>query len=184
MSFLKVFNDADATQPVFSATEGDVIARELGAHGIRFERWPLKALSESADQAEILAAYSEEVERLRREEGFQSADVIHMTPDHPDKDALRTKFLDEHRHDEDEVRFFVRGEGVFYLHLDNRVYAIGCAQGDLMSVPTGTPHWFDMGPAPAFSCIRLFTRTEGWIAHMTGSPIAERFPRFEGLEAS
>lgn len=184
MSFLKVYHEAHPGQPVRSTREGDAIAEELAPHGVRFERWALRDLPAQADQEAILSAYADEVTRLKENEGFATADVIHMTPDHPDRAALRNKFLEEHQHSEDEVRFFVRGEGIFYLHLDDHIYAVGCSQGDLMSVPTGTRHWFDMGPAPAFSCIRLFTRTEGWIAQMTGSPIAGNFPRFEQLEQS
>jgi 1,2-dihydroxy-3-keto-5-methylthiopentene dioxygenase len=54
-----------------------------------------------------------------------------------------------------------------------------CEQGDLISVPDGTTHWFDMGPRPHFTAIRLFTNPEGWVANFTGSDIASRFPRFE-----
>ena len=90
---------------------------------------------------------------------------------------LRRKFLDEHTHAEDEVRFFVEGEGTFYLHLGGRVFRTLCCRDDLISVPAGTPHWFDMGPAPRFAAIRLFTNPEGWVARFTGSPIAEGFPR-------
>lgn len=183
MSFLHVYHEADGEQPILSTFDGERIAQELGAHGIRFERWGLVELPEEADQDSILAAYGDEVARLQEEDGFATADVIHMRPDHPDKEALRTKFLDEHRHSEDEVRFFVRGLGIFYLHLNDRVYAVGCGAGDLISVPTGTTHWFDMGPNPDFTCIRMFTNKEGWVAQMTGSPIAARFPRFEALAA-
>ena len=35
--------------------------------------------------------------------------------------AARSKFLAEHRHAEDEVRFFVAGRGCFYLHLEPEV---------------------------------------------------------------
>ena len=51
--------------------------------------------------------------------------------------------------------------------------------GDLVRVPAGMPHWFDMGPRPRFTAIRLFTNPEGWVAHYTGSDIARRFPRHE-----
>ncbi|MEC9482011.1 MAG: cupin, partial [Halomonas sp.] len=60
-------------------------------------------------------------------------------------------------------------------------YVIGCAAGDLISVPAGTPHWFDMGPEPNFMAIRLFTDSQDWVARMTGSDIASRFPRYEVL---
>ncbi|SDF83653.1 acireductone dioxygenase apoprotein [Onishia taeanensis] len=182
MSFLNVYHDHDPDQPLLTTHDGERIAAELAAHGIRFERWATKAdLAPDADPEVVLAAYAEEIERLKADNGFATADVIGLTPEHPDREALRAKFLDEHRHSEDEVRFFVRGEGVFYLHLDSRVYAVGCAQGDLMSVPAGTPHWFDMGPAPHFTAIRLFTNPEGWVANFTGAGIAARFPRFEAL---
>ncbi len=100
-----------------------------------------------------------------------------MQPDHPNKEALRKKFLDEHTHSEDEVRFFVEGQGLFCIHKAGQVFLVLCEKGDLISVPEGTPHWFDMGSEPRFTAIRLFTHTEGWVARMTGNDIASRFPR-------
>ena len=47
-----------------------------------------------------------------------------------------------------------------------------------MSVPAGTRHWFDMGPAPRFTAIRLFTNPDGWVAKFTGTEIAATFPAF------
>ena len=102
-----------------------------------------------------------------------------MYPDHPDRVALRQKFLSEHTHGEDEVRFFVEGAGLFCLHLDERVYAVLCTKGDLISVPAGTRHWFDMGDRPRFTAIRLFNNPDGWIARFTGDTLAERFPRLD-----
>src|SRR5690606_22918470 len=106
-------------------------------------------------------------------------DVISLNADHPDKDALRQKFLSEHTHSEDEVRFFVDGCGLFTLHIDARVYEVLCERGDLISVPAGVAHWFDMGPAPRFVAIRFFNNTEGWVARFTGSTIADRFSRLD-----
>ena len=92
---------------------------------------------------------------------------------------LRQKFLSEHRHSEDEVRFFVAGRGLFSLHLNKQIYEVLCEQGDLISVPADTPHWFDMGARPAFVAIRFFNNQEGWVAHYSGNPIAEQFSRLE-----
>jgi 1,2-dihydroxy-3-keto-5-methylthiopentene dioxygenase len=153
------------------------IAGELAAIGVRFEQWPLRALPVDADQLAVLAAFAPEIERLRAENGYVSVDVIRMTPDHPERDALRTKFLSEHRHSEDEVRFFVEGEGLFTLRSDNGVHALLCEAGDLISVPAGMRHWFDMGPSPRFTAIRLFVDPAGWVANFTGDAIADRFPR-------
>jgi len=103
--------------------------------------------------------------------------VISLTPDHPDRAALRAKFLNEHTHSEDEVRFFVAGRGQFTLHIGDKIYETLCVQGDLIGVPDGTRHWFDMSESPYFIAIRLFTNKEGWVANFTGSDIAEKFPR-------
>ncbi|WP_029622775.1 1,2-dihydroxy-3-keto-5-methylthiopentene dioxygenase [Sphingomonas elodea] len=182
MSQLRIFAETGST-PLLDTREPMTIAAELAAQGVRFERWPARPIAADADQEAVLAAFAPEVERLKAEKGYRSVDVIRMVPDHPEKDLLRAKFLSEHRHAEDEVRFFVEGEGLFTLHLNDRVYAVLCEAGDLISVPAGTPHWFDMGPAPRFTAIRLFTNADGWIAQFTGDAIAERFPRHEPVAA-
>ena len=127
----------------------------------------------------ILASYRPEIDRLVQEAGYQSVDVVNLYPDHPDRVALRQKFLNEHTHGEDEVRFFVEGAGLFCLHLNQRDYAVLCVKNDLISVPAGTLHWFDMGSHPRFTAIRLFNNPDGWIARFTGDSIAERFPRLD-----
>jgi 1,2-dihydroxy-3-keto-5-methylthiopentene dioxygenase len=106
-------------------------------------------------------------------------DVVSLNRDAPNKDELRKKFLSEHTHSEDEVRFFVVGEGLFTLHLGQQVCEVLCRQGDLISVPAHTPHWFDMGPNPNFIAIRFFNNPEGWVANYTGSSIADAFSRLE-----
>jgi 1,2-dihydroxy-3-keto-5-methylthiopentene dioxygenase len=67
---------------------------------------------------------------------------------------------------------------MFYLHADARVHMVLCERNDLISVPAGMRHWFDMGPQPHFTVLRLFTRPEGWVARFTGDTIAARFPTF------
>ncbi|MFZ9349045.1 MAG: 1,2-dihydroxy-3-keto-5-methylthiopentene dioxygenase, partial [Arenimonas sp.] len=128
----------------------------------------------------ILAAYKPEIDQLVAENGFRAVDVVSINPDHPDREAMRAKFLSEHSHKEDEVRFFVRGSGLFTLHIGDRVYEVLCQTQDLIRVPDGTKHWFDMGPAPRFTAIRFFTEADGWVGYFTESGLAERFPRYEG----
>lgn len=166
-------------------TDYAAIAAQLSALGVRFERWQASVpLSAGAGQDEVLAAYREPVERLTREYGFKSVDVVSLRPDHPQKAELRGKFLAEHVHSDFEVRFFVDGSGLFYLHVGEHIYLVLCEQGDLISVPANTPHWFDMGEHPNFKCIRLFTVTDGWVAKFTDSGIAERFPGFDQFVAA
>ena len=163
--------------------EGARIAEALAPIGVRFEQWPARALPADPDQDAVLDAFAPEVERLKAENGYQAVDVMRVTPDRPDRAALRTKFLSEHRHSEDEVRFFVEGEGLFTLREDDKVYAVLCTAGDLISVPAGMRHWFDMGAAPGFTVIRMYVDPAGWVANYTGDAIADRFPRHEPVAA-
>ena len=179
MSRLRIFANDAPDNPLLETRDGDEIARELDRIGVTFERWQASApLAPGASQEEVLAAYREDVDRLVAERGFNSVDVISIAPDHPERDELRQKFLDEHYHREDEVRFFVAGSGLFTLHVEGKVYEVECVKDDLIAVPDGTTHWFDMGPRPSFVAIRFFQQPDGWIGHFTGSDIAQRFPRY------
>lgn len=156
------------------------IAEKLRSIGVQFERWQTESVFTSdSDSQSVLEAYQGSIARLKQQYGFQSVDVISLKADHPNKDALRQKFLSEHTHRDFEVRFFVEGRGLFYLHVAEQIYAVLCEQGDLISVPANTTHWFDMGENPDFKCIRLFTTEEGWIADFTGSDIAAQFPTLD-----
>ena len=176
MSRLQVFDDADGATPLLDTQDEAAIADALRQIGVLFERWPLKPLAADSD---VLTVYADEVARLTTQGGYRSIDVARIAPDHPEREAMRGKFLSEHTHGEDEVRFFVEGEGLFTLHHDARVFNMLCSAGDLISVPAGMRHWFDMGAAPRFTAIRLFVNPDGWVAAFTGSDIATRFPRLE-----
>ncbi|MGR9088459.1 MAG: 1,2-dihydroxy-3-keto-5-methylthiopentene dioxygenase [Gammaproteobacteria bacterium] len=163
-----------------TVTDFGGIRSRLDQIGVQFERWTAsRELPEDADQEAVISAYRDSIDRLKRLYGFKSVDVVSLKPDHPEKDAFRQKFLSEHTHDDFEVRFFIDGKGLFYLHVDKKVYAVLCEKGDLISVPAKTLHWFDMGEQPSFKCIRLFTTPEGWAANFTGNEIAKKFPTFD-----
>ena len=167
-------------EAVGTLSDHAAIAAALGELGVEFERWDAnQPLADDADQATVLAAYKDDVEQLNARYGFQSVDVVALGPDHPQKAEMRQKFLAEHTHADFEVRFFVDGSGLFYLHVDDKVYMVLCEKGDLISVPANTTHWFDMGAHPHFKCIRFFTTSDGWVGNFTGSDIATRFPDFD-----
>ena len=110
-------------------------------------------------------------------EGYQTSDVINVHPGLENIETLAKKFLSEHIHSEDEVRFFVDGEGLFWFNLENNdpVFCLLCERGDLISVPAGTKHWFDFGPKRFVKCIRVFIDPSGWVADYTGSDIADDY---------
>ena len=158
------------------------IKTELAGRGIRFERWSAALdLPAEADQEAILAAYGPEIARVQASGNYPTVDAIRLAPNHPDRASLRQKFLAEHTHSEDEVRFFVEGRGLFCLHLGEEVLQLICESGDWIAVPAGTRHWFDMGPEPSFCALRFFHNSEGWVAQFTGDPIAEGYPLLDQL---
>ena len=176
MSRLAIHPSSSNTAPSLTTSDGARIAQELEKVGVRFERWQANVkLAPSAGQDEVLAAYAKDVERLKQLGGYKTQDVVRMHPEHPDRKAARAKFLNEHIHEDDEVRFFVEGGGTFFLHIGDTVYEVLCEKDDLLSVPAGTKHWFDMGERPLFAAIRIFISPEGWVAKFTGDTIAARF---------
>ncbi|HAF00834.1 MAG TPA: cupin [Methylophilaceae bacterium] len=184
MSILAIYHQdhPEAAEIIYSH---DAISAQLEKIGGMFESWQANiVLAEDANQDSILQAYATQVTRLKEKYNFQSADVISVTSDNPQKAQIRAKFLDEHIHSDFEVRFFVEGKGLFYLHPDEHVYAILCEQGDLISVPAGIKHWFDMGGEPHLKCIRLFTKAEGWVANFTGDTISKSFLTIESFTES
>ena len=176
---LRVYDESNPSTPLIQTSDYQEMAAVLGDINIRFEQWQAnQELPVDFTQEGVIAAYQDDVNRLVMENGYKSVDVIRMFPDNPKKQMLREKFLNEHQHSEDEVRFFVEGSGLFYLHVEDRVYLVFCEKGDLISIPACYSHWFDMGDEPFFTAIRFFVEPNGWIANFTGSDIAKSFPRF------
>ncbi|MFN3598455.1 MAG: 1,2-dihydroxy-3-keto-5-methylthiopentene dioxygenase [Aquificaceae bacterium] len=183
MSLLKVYDEEGNL--LESIKDYEEIRKKLASLKVIFERWNTdKELPWSATQEEVLQVYKEDVERIVREYGFKSIDVVSLTPDHPKREELRNMFLSEHTHSDFEVRFFVDGCGTFYLHIGDKVYVVLCEKGDFISVPANTKHWFDMGIKPFFKAIRFFSIPEGWVANFTGSDISKRLPSHDGIVES
>lgn len=149
----------------------------LKPFGIVFEQWDVAGrIGPDATNEEILDAYSPEIERLKSEHGFVTADVINVNPETPGLDDMLAKFDKEHLHTEDEVRFTVKGSGVFHIHpADGPVFGITVESGDLISVPKGTHHWFNLCSDKTIRCIRLFEDMAGWTPHYMEEPVHESY---------
>jgi len=158
-------------------TDPQQICDFLKPFGICYEQWDVAGrIGPDATSEEILAAYAPEIERLKAAGGFVTADVINVTPDTPGLDAMLAKFSKEHTHSEDEVRFTVKGSGVFHIHPSNGpVFAIQVEAGDLINVPLGTQHWFDLCNDKTIRCIRLFQDKSGWTPHYIDNGVHERY---------
>ena len=188
MTLLQVMPDDRPDTVLLRSDDATTIEAELKNHGVQFSQWPCSPeLDLDSSHEEILAAYSDEVDELKARGGYRLVDVAAMRPDNADPgwteraNKARDTFLNEHWHTEDEVRFFAAGRGCFYLHLDGRVLAVVCEAGDLLAVPAGTLHWFDMGARPYFVAIRFFEEEDGWVGNFTGNRISAAFPSLDEL---
>ena len=153
------------------------IASFLAPHGIFHERWELEErVHPDAAPEQILDAYKPEIDKLKTQGGYVTADVINVNPETPGLDAMMAKYRSEHTHSEDEVRFILKGRGLFHIHpKTGPIFAIQVEPGDLINVPRGTLHWFDLCADRTIRAIRLFQDKSGWVPSYSDSGIHEKY---------
>jgi 1,2-dihydroxy-3-keto-5-methylthiopentene dioxygenase len=158
-------------------TDHQTVEAFLATHGIEHKRWaPDRPLGTDAPPDAVLAAYAREIDALKARGGYRTADVIDVGPDTPNLDTMLAKFNREHWHDEDEVRFIIEGRGLFHVHpVGGPVFVLEVEAGDLIRVPRGTRHWFDLCAERRIRAIRLFQDPAGWTPHYTESGIDQGF---------
>ena len=151
----------------------EAITDYLSSIGVDYERWdPSHPVGPNASAEDILAAYATEIEKLKARGGYVTSDVIDVNPRTPGLDEMLAKFNREHWHDEDEVRFIIQGRGLFHLHpRQGAVVAIEVEPGDLIRVPRGMWHWFNLCADREVRAIRLFQDPAGWAPQYTESRV-------------
>lgn len=175
---MAILSIPDLNKTVHNVSE---IRQFLNERGVFFDQWQADVVFEdTANQEEILKAYESSLTPFMNAGGYQTADVITINKLTENYEAIRAKFLAEHTHSEDEIRFFVDGEGLFWFNLENEpVFNLLCEKGDLISVPAGTKHWFDAGENnPFVKAIRIFIDMSGWVPIYTESGLEQRFSTF------
>ncbi|MBN9292529.1 MAG: cupin [Flavobacteriia bacterium] len=159
------------------------IRKFLNDRGVFFDQWTCDVeFTDHSTQEEIIAAYEKDLKPFMENGGYHTADVININASTPNYEAVRAKFLAEHTHSEDEIRFFVDGKGLFWFNLENGepVFNLLCERGDLISVPEGTKHWFDAGAEnPFVKAIRIFIDMSGWVPHYTESGVDKKYETFK-----
>lgn len=150
------------------------MASVLEAEGLVYRNWDVSRLRgdlrdnyalTDTEKTEILAAFGDEIARLKAEGGYVSADVVVLSEKIPDLETLLGKFSREHHHSEDEVRFVVDGHGIFTIRgRSGRYFDVMVGPGDLITVPAGTRHRFTLAEDRRIKCIRLFQDPAGWAA--------------------
>ena len=172
MSYIAVYAVASPDTPNKVLTHFDDIVSTLAEHGVRFERWQPSLIEKGASDEHVIAAYQAQIDAL----GYQSVDVLRVTSDQSQHAELRARLRNERRCSADEVRFFIAGQGLFNLRIGDFVYAVRCEKNDLLVIPAGVAHWFDMGENPHFVALRLFNPEQERAPVFTGDDSAQRFP--------
>lgn len=128
---------------------------DLRAAGALYERLPVDP-----------QAYQPPLDRLKAERGYVEQDVIELRPDTPNLEALCAKFIDEHLHTDDEVRYVLEGEGIFDLRsTGDQWMRVTVESGDLLVVPANLHHRFMLTERKQIRCVRLFKDSAGWVPH-------------------
>src|ERR1700761_2360870 len=172
MAVLTLINE----NQIFSNPED--IGRHLAPAGIEYDRWEiLPGIDKEASSEFILEAYAEHIERVKEKGGYAKADVVNVNSATPGLDTMLSRFSTEHWHDEEEVRFILHGRGVYHVHLrdSNTVSKLEVEAGDMIRVPRGTLHWFDLCAEREIKAIRFFQDATGWTPYYTQSGLEKQY---------
>jgi 1,2-dihydroxy-3-keto-5-methylthiopentene dioxygenase len=136
----------------------------LRAEGVHYDRLELEP-----------ARHQGPLQIFKDGQGYVQQDEVALRPDNPRLDEICAKFLDEHCHDEDEVRFVLDGAGIFDIRSrDDRWMRVEVEAGDLIVVPAGRWHRFLLTGARSIRAVRLFKDAAGWVPHYRQASVAAR----------
>lgn len=159
-------------------TDTTEISKFLSQYSIWYRYFAeIEEIPQDASDEEVLQIFATPITELKKQGGYTTADVINITPDIESLQVMLDKFNKEHWHDEDEVRFIVEGRGLFHINPGNNdeVFSIEMTKGDMINVPRGTYHWFDLCKEQRVRAIRLFQQKSGWTPHYTNSQEDQKF---------
>ncbi|MCX7760139.1 MAG: cupin domain-containing protein [Hydrogenothermaceae bacterium] len=154
-------------------TDSNQIKEFLAQYGVVYDRWGVDRLSEDIrkkydideeNSKTIIEAYRKELEELKSKMGYITEDIVVLSDKTPNLDGLMEKFKREHHHTDDEVRFVVDGSGIFPVKIDGDIVDIHVEAGELIVVPAGARHWFELDENRKIKCIRVFKTPAGWEA--------------------
>jgi 1,2-dihydroxy-3-keto-5-methylthiopentene dioxygenase len=146
----------------YRTTEKPLSAADLEAHGVHFRHLGLDR-----------AVFQPVLDTLSTKNGYGTQDEVKLGPDTPNLAQVLKKFDDEHLHSDDEVRFVLDGEAVFDIRsTDDRWMRVVVEAGDLIVVPKGRNHRFELGASGKVHCVRLFKDPSGWVPEYRPNPPA------------
>jgi 1,2-dihydroxy-3-keto-5-methylthiopentene dioxygenase len=183
VSQLALYNQFNLRAPLKVSDDHAIQVAELAEDGIYFAQHDILTMlpntSPTGDQ--LLKLYEELVENVKREHNYLYADIARIHEDDVHGVVLRSQYISEHTHNEDEARFFIEGAVLVYIHVQEKIHILQCGAGDLLIIPKKVKHWMDIGPQPHFTAIRWYNTRGGLQTEFTGSYVAESTPRWETI---
>ena len=114
----------------------------------------------------VPSEYQPVLDKLSDSQGYNTQDIVELSPDMENLDAICAKFDPEHLHTEDEVRFVLAGAGIFDIRSrEDRMFRVEVETGDLIVVPKDRHHRFELTEQRHIRCVRLFQDQAGWVPH-------------------
>ncbi len=183
MSKLAFYTQFNLHKPYKVSEDLNEFSEDLAEVGVCVERWPTLSHLPSAPilEDDIYKIYGKEIERVKNQYGYSQVDLATMKPNDAFSISVRGRYLSEHTHEEDEVRFFLAGKVLIYLNINHKIHILECTKGDFVIIPAGVKHWMDIGPKPDFSVIRWFNSKKAFTNNFTASFAAEATPRWETI---
>tara|TARA_R110001592_G_scaffold6853_4_gene37830 strand:- start:1512 stop:2087 length:576 start_codon:yes stop_codon:yes gene_type:complete len=183
VSKLAFYTQFNLQKPYKVSGDLNEFSEDLSEVGVCIERWSVLSHLPSAPilDDDVYNYYKEEINRVKVKYGYSQVDFATMRPNDAFSISVRGRYLSEHTHEEDEVRFFLSGKVLIYLNINHKIHILECTKGDFVIIPAGVKHWMDIGPKPDFSVIRWFNSKKAFINHFTEGFVAEATPRWETI---
>lgn len=176
MSSLSVYSHTLPELPHKVLNHAEDIASTLAAVGIGYRKLELPAaLLPGCGQEDFEAAYGLWLQELMEREGYKQQELFNLQRRHPQRLELRARYLDEHVQDSESAWLFLGGFAQLGLRVGEQVFLLLGERGDLLSLPAGSRHWFDLGEEPHALVLRLSAGEQ--TPSPSGDDIAGRFPR-------
>jgi 1,2-dihydroxy-3-keto-5-methylthiopentene dioxygenase len=183
VSKLAFYTQFNLQKPYKVSRDFNEFSEELSEIGVCIEQWPTLSFLPGAPilEDDVLKIYEKEINCIKSKYAYSQVDLATMKPNDAFAISVRGRYLSEHTHEEDEVRFFLSGKVLIYLNINHKIHILECTQGDFIIIPAGVKHWMDIGPKPDFSVVRWFNSKKAFINNFTEGFVAEATPRWETI---
>ena len=97
--------------------------------------------------------------------GYVDEDEVRLNTNTPDLETKLAMFFQEHRHEDEEIRFILEGAAIFDIRdTEDRWMRMMLSPGDLIIIPANRFHRFSLDTKKFVVAKRLFKNKDGWKA--------------------